>query len=255
MVNSDQTWVGWSSEYYNIAFLKFAKDWDIPKFVYGASIGADEWNFKNETNEIAKELLKNFTGISTREVSTVKYIKQYLGFNATYVLDPTMLIDKKYYLNIIDNYKNKNSIQIKNNCILIYKVAQRFNNMESFIRKAKSESGYQFIEILLYDKEYIEKFLYVINNCKAVITNSYHVTMFSIIFNKPFITFYSNHLGSGRFFTIRDIYGIKDRFFDEDENEIPDLKLLDTPLIMNSTNIDYYRNISLNYLKKNLNII
>ena len=252
MVSSDQTWRPWSSEYYNVAFLKFAKDWDIPKFVYGASIGKDNWFFTNETNEIGKNLLKNFTGISIREVGTIKYVKQYLDLNATFVLDPTMLIDKKYYLDIIDNYQEKKKFEIKNNCILVYKV-KMMDNMESFIRKAKNELGYEFISIRLFDIEYIEKFLYVLNNCKAVITNSYHATLFSIIFNKPFIAFYSKELGSERFFTIRDIYGIKDRFFDINEN--PNLNLLNTPLIMNYTSIEYYRNISLNYLKKNLNII
>ena len=163
-----------------------------------------------------------------------------------------MLIDKKYYLDIIENYQNKNKTQINNNSILIYRV-KTMNNMDSLIRKAKYELGYKIIEIRLFDKEYIEKFLYVLNNCKAVITNSYHATIFSIIFNKPFIAFYSKKLGSERFFTIRDIYGIKDRFFDINEN--PDINLLNTPLIMNTTSIDYYRSISLNYLKKNLNII
>ena len=250
MVSSDQTWRPWSSEFYNIAFLEFAKDWDIPKFVYGASIGLDYWFFENKTNEIAKNLLKDFTGISTREISTLKYIKQYLGLDATYVLDPTMLIDKKYYLQIIDNYQNKNII--KSNYILKYKV-ERMNNMESFIKKAIYELGYEMIEVNLFEKDYIEKFLYVLNNSKAVITNSYHATIFSIIFNKPFVCFHNKKIGSSRFDTIRDIYGIKDRFFDE--NETPDLNLLNTPLIMNNTSIDYYRDISLNYLKKNLNIL
>ena len=67
MVNSDQTWRKWSNEYkyfYDIAFLKFAEKWDIPKFVYGASLGRNICEYNESDKEIAKLLIKNFSGIS-----------------------------------------------------------------------------------------------------------------------------------------------------------------------------------------------
>ena len=51
---------------------------------------------------IIKILLKNFTGVSVREKNSVELINKYLGIKPLFVLDPTLLIDKKYYLNIID---------------------------------------------------------------------------------------------------------------------------------------------------------
>jgi hypothetical protein len=48
MVNSDQTWNGvlkYIDNIYNVGFLKFAENWTIPRFVYGASLGVDIGSF------------------------------------------------------------------------------------------------------------------------------------------------------------------------------------------------------------------
>jgi hypothetical protein len=257
MVNSDQTWRNWSSysspsQFYDIAFLKFSKNWKVPKFIYGASIGFDYWAFSKETDKIAKFLLKNFTGISFREMGTIKYAREHLGINSTFVLDPTMLINKKYYIEIINNYKNKNNFSLPDEYILTYKL-DKMRNMESFIRKVQYQLNYKIINIKLFDDDYIEKFLYGIYHCKGVITNSYHGTIFSIIFKKPFVVFLNSRRGNGRFKTIKEVYGIKDRFFNNLEK--PNLSLLNTPLKINYTSVNFYRNISIEFLKKNLNIM
>ena len=189
MVNSDQTWRKWSSDFYNIAFLKFSRNWNVPKFIYGASTGLDYWAFSKEIDKIAKYLLKNFTGISFREMSTVKYAKKHLGLNSTFVLDPTMLIDKKYYMEIINNYQNNNNLSNLKDYILTYKLG-KMRNMESFIRRVQYQLKYKIFNIKLNDNDYIEKFLHGIFHSKAVITNSYHATLFAIIFNKPFVVFF-----------------------------------------------------------------
>jgi hypothetical protein len=119
MVNSDQTWRKYNEKYfYDIAFLKFAKKWNIPKFVYAASFGMDKWNLNKKDKEIAKFLLKNFTGISVREKGSVKIVENHLGIKPIFVLDPTLLIDRKYYLKLIKNYKN--DILIDDNYIFVY---------------------------------------------------------------------------------------------------------------------------------------
>ena len=258
MVNSDQTWRKWSSylassQFYDIAFLNFSKNWAVHKFIYGASIGFDYWAFSKETDKIAKFLLKNFTGISFREMSTVKFAKEHLGINSTFVLDPTMLIDKKYFIEIINSYKKKikNDLYNLTEYFLTYKLGKN-KNMHSFIKRVENQLNYKIFNIKLYDNDYIEKFLYGIYNCKGVSTNSYHATIFAILFNKPFVVFLNSNRGNGRFQTIKEVFGIKNRFFNNSQK--PNLSLLNTPLKINYTSINYYRNISLEFLKKNLNI-
>ncbi len=81
MVNSDQSWRNFDEHFYDYAFLKFAKNWKIKKFVYGASLGFDYWNLNSEDEIIARQLLKDFKGISVREKGSVKLVKKHFRIN------------------------------------------------------------------------------------------------------------------------------------------------------------------------------
>ena len=65
--------------------------------------------------------------------------------------------------------------------------------------------------------------------------------------------FLNKYRGIERFKTIKEVYGIKDRFFNILQK--PNLCLLETPLKINYTSINFYRKISIEYLKKHLNVI
>ena len=214
IVNSDQTWRKWNTDFYDIAFLRFAKDWNVPKFIYATSIGFNKWSFNKTDENLAKILLKNFTGISVREKSLIEFIKKHLGFKAVYVLDPTLLIEKKYYLKIIEKYKN--GVNLNNNYLFTYRINHTIlkNAMNSLISKAQKKFGYALYNADRNDGEYIETFLYGIKNCKAVVTDSFHGTVFSIIFNKPFITF--KRKNDERLKTLGNLLGIQKRILNYD---------------------------------------
>ena len=205
MVNSDQTWRKFDKHFYDIGFLKFAYNWSTPKFVYGASFGFSKWNLSKSDKEIVKQLLKNFTGISVREKSAVNYVKSYLGIKPIFVIDPTLLayihieiinkeiknfffllvkvlilIDKKYYLNIIKDYK-QNSLIKEEKYIFTY-LFGRQKNIQKFIKYASKKLGYKIYAVRQRDNNSIKKFIYGIANSNAVITNSFHGTVFSIMF-------------------------------------------------------------------------
>ena len=93
MVNSDQTWNTCPKKYlFDYGFLRFAKNWPIPKFTYAASFAREKWPYSNDTNIIIKSLLKNFTGISLREKDSINEVENNLGIKPVFVLDPTFLI-------------------------------------------------------------------------------------------------------------------------------------------------------------------
>ena len=250
IVNSDQTWRHWDKNFYDIALLKFAEKWNIPKFIYGTSIGLNKWAFSKTDEKLAKNLLKNFTGISVREPYLTKLIKEHLGMEAQFVLDPTLLVEKKYYLNIIKDYKSY--INIKENYILTYNVnfknAQIKKKMNEFICEANIKLNYSIYNVKFQEEEYVEKFLFGIKNSNAVITDSFHGTIFSIIFNKPFISFKIEN--DERFNNLIDIFDLKGRIFEI--NEHPDINLLKQPLYINKAKLYKLKINSLKYLKKNL---
>ena len=253
MVNSDQTWRKLRKSnklFYDIGFLKFAQNWSIPKFVYGASMGYDKWFYTKSDEKIMEKLLKIFTGISVREKSLVNLVKIHFGVKPIFVLDPTLLIDKKYYLNIIKDYSENNFP--KGKCIFTY-IFRNETNTKSFIKYSSKKLGYKIYAVRVGQKNAIKKFIYGINNCNAVITNSYHGTVFSIIFKKPFITFLYKNSPKERLISLKDALKIKSRFYEY--NQTPDIRLLTTPLRINVNYLDSLRIKSINYLKKNLGLL
>ena len=155
------------------------------------------------------------------------------------------LIDKKYYLNIIKNFTNN----INYNYIFIYGLFLD-KIMLKFINKASKLLNYTIYDYVLNNQTNVENFLYLINNSKAVITNSYHGTIFSIIFNKPFISFNYEQTGKERMISLGKLFGCENRIFNY--NESPNYKLLNTSLKINDTLINLLRIESINFIKKNL---
>ena len=249
MVNSDQTWRNFKNKnVFDIAFLKFAKKWNIPKFVYAASLGTNKWGYNKKEEEIAKNLLKNFTGLSIRESCSIKLIKKHFGFKPILVLDPTLLINKKYYLNLIKNFKNDKIID--NTYIFIYTVRNNSRKFKNIINNICNK--YKTYLINIYSINQIQKFIYGIYNCKGVVTNSFHGTIFSIIFNKPFISFTKNINYDARFSSLKEIFNLSNRIIDSNSKSIPDYKLLEIPLNINKSLLNSLKTKSINFLKKNL---
>jgi hypothetical protein len=247
MVNSDQVWKHGNLFCFDIGFLNFSLNWNITKFIYGASLGSEIWKYKRNENIILKKLLKEFKGVSVREKGTIKLVKNHLNITPTLVVDPTLLIDKKYYLDLIKDYKNE--FCSNDSYIFIYKLG-KMRPMESFIKKTVKKLKYKLYRCTLFDKDYLKRFIYGIYHSKAVITNSYHGILFSIIFRKPFVAFNSKHRGNDRFITLKNIYGLKKRIVSKDNQ--PNISLLTGPFDVNMEIFDELKIKSIDYLKKNL---
>ena len=249
MVNSDQTWRKWDKTFYDVAFLKFAEHWNKTKFTYATSFGIEIWEYNKEDENIAKNLLKDFTGLSVREVNDVKLIEKYLGFKAQFVLDPTFLIDKKYYLNLIKNFKSEILTETNNNNFIFVYILIYSKVIQNYLQYVESKLKLKIFFLNIFKKNQVQEFLYGIINCKAVITDSFHGTVFSIIFNKPFISFQSSNIDS-RFNSLDEIFKIRNRIVNSDS--FPSISLLNQPLFINKAKLISLKKQSVNYLKRNL---
>ena len=231
MVNSDQTWRKFDENFYDYGFLKFAKKWKIKKIVYGASIGYDYWNFTEKEDKIMKALLNNFHGISIREEGSIKLIEKHLGITPSLVLDPTLLIDKKYYLDIIRNYKNKTNMKKK--YIFIYSVlySKEVLNLTQTSKDILDLDSYYFE---LNNTNSIQDFIYYLVKSNAVITNSYHGKTHAI----------------ERYNSIKNIFGVKDRLFEYQQKV--DIYQLTKPLNINYEKLNQLKSRSIEFLIKSL---
>jgi len=90
------------------------------------------------------------------------------------------------------------------------------------------------------------------NISKAVITDSYHGTLFSIIFNKPFISYINTNRGKSRFDTLIEIFNLSNRIIYPTNFKNANISLLLEPLNINLKLLNNLKKISINFLKKNL---
>ena len=208
IVNSDQTWRKYDKHFYDYGFLKFAENWKVKKFAYGASIGLDYWKMTKDDEQIAKNLLKDFSGISVREEGSIKLIKEHLG--------------------------------------IIYHSEDFIND----VKNASSILNYDIYFFNLNNNSKIQNFIYYMVKSDAVMTNAFHGTVFSIIFNKPFITIYNKSNAKERYNTLDYLFGIHDRLFIHGQQI--NIELLLKPLEIDYKHLNQFKANSINFLKSNL---
>ena len=121
---------------------------------------------------------------------------------------------------------------------------------ENYFHEVERKLNTKIFNITIYTENQVEEFLYGIINSKAVITNSFHGTIFSAIFNKPFVTFTYNGIKQSRFKTLNDVIKIENRIFDY--NSFPSISLLTQPLKLKRNKLKLLKVRSINFLSKNL---
>ena len=232
IVGSDQVWRRdfisgkwaecWKS--WRPLFLDFAKDWNVNKIAYSASYGTDEFKFNDVITEV-KQCLNKFDAISMREIDATNHIKKLTDRNDVInTCDPTMLLKKEDYISICKNIPNKESD-------LFAYILDKNVQIDNIICKAN-------VKKMTLKQNSVEDWLACYRDCKCVVTDSYHGVVFSIIFNKPFICVYNKGRGMSRFNTLIELFNIKDRFV-ENEQEV-NYKLLEE-----CPNVDYSKLVEL----------
>lgn len=225
IVGSDQVWrYNYSKDFgYNL-YLDFVST-SIKKIAYAASFGTDEWNecSEFETKKI-KKLIQRFDAISVRENSGIAICKNVFDVEALHLLDPTIIADKSIYENLLlsskikDDFKGTIATYIlddsKDKSIIIDNVSERLNiptrniylkNHPKNIFKLKSFSIKDFI----YPP--IQFWLKGIKESDFVITDSFHGTIFSIIFRKKFIVVSNKERGISRIQSILSTFSLENR--------------------------------------------
>ncbi len=181
---SDQVWSTISPSYY------LQMKGHFKRVAYAASFGGFDIINVFDRRKVSS-WMKSFDLITVREYEGVEICKG-LGCKATVVPDPTLLLDKKEYLSIADQSYNTGDKPY----ILLYLLGNTMNlEVKTIVEFARAHN----LEIKYvashgredeYEKIYptIEQWLALIRDAKYIITNSFHGTVFSLIFGIPFIT-------------------------------------------------------------------
>ncbi len=231
VVGSDQVWRPCYSPSIGNYFLDFLNtESNAKRIAYAASFGVDNWEYTKKQTEFVRPLAQKFDLITVRELSGVKLVENYLKCKATHVLDPTMLHDKNDYLNLV----NEPSVPLhKLEGELFCYVLDKKNELENIINRAENETGFKPYycnasrKVITHnDVEHldecvfppIEQWIKSFYDAKMVITDSFHGTVFSIIFNKPFWVVTNKERGETRFTSLLGIFGLENRIVNEKSN-------------------------------------
>lgn len=218
VVGSDQIWNPLLNKDTLNSFLDFAKNWNIKKIAYAASFGKDNMeDYSSDDIKKCSELAKLFDAISVREDSAVKLCREYLGVKAKHLIDPTMLLNKDYYMSIVEQVAKRENILLKyflikdqNKTMIEENIASRLLlKSYSAFNADGVDIGAENVEECIVNSplEWISSF----RDAEFVVTDSFHGTVFSIIFNKPFIIVIDDHINTIRFKSLLKIFGLEDR--------------------------------------------
>ena len=246
IVGSDQLWlpVNVVSDYYT---LNWVPD-NINKISYATSFGISK--IPDKYTDEYKKFLSRINYLSVREESGKKICDEY-GISSKVVCDPTILLTKEEW--------EQEAVQeriIADKYILCYFLGSNIEHRK-FAEKLKEKTGYKIVSLNHAD-EYVKysdtfaditpydigprEWINLIKNAEYVCTDSFHGTVFSLLFNKTFFDFRryseSNKMSTNsRIDSLLDLAGV-------DKNRI----------LTGNEDVDTVIKYKINYSKVNKNI-
>lgn len=221
ITGSDQVWNNMIIGYDNTYFLKFAKNKRTCS--YAASFGISE--IQTQFRAFYKAGLENIDYISVRENQGVTLVNKIAERDACLVPDPTLLLECEKWKKLIIKQNEKRRY------ILVYKIT-RAEKMLDFARKLSKKTGLPIVYIPNDLKDGIigtvkfnvgpQEWLGYIDNAEYVVTNSFHGTVFSIIFNKRFFCEVSLKVNpsTSRLMSLLQIFDLEERRIDKFSEEL-----------------------------------
>lgn len=233
VVGSDQVWNIRAKDCDPIFFLPF--NYSGKKVSYACSINDTDYTEKNLPSNLASEIC-DFDFISIREESGKNKLEQFIAKQKKVytLLDPTLLCNSSEY----DSLLNDRIVDGK--YIFLYNVWTSEAGIQAakFLSEKMNMPVYTIMtasnvkEINLLKKSGIlvdtvrtspSDFLNFFKYASYIVTESFHGTAFSLIFEKPFVCV-SNRTNDERLNNILTLVGLKDRYMKLGELQTYDLK-------------------------------
>ena len=199
----------WNKNMLDTSFMLDFVTNDKLKIAYAPGMSTD--SLESHHAEIIEPCVKDIHYISCREFNGSKVLSEMLDKEVPVVLDPTLLLDESQWTGFANPIEG---VELPDSYIFCY-----FCGEEKFARKKAIElkkiTGMPIITISNVSGRFTfadyhfgdfnklnigpREFLYLIKNAKYVCTDSFHGTVFSVIFQKEFFSFQ-------RFFSKKNIF-------------------------------------------------
>lgn len=202
ITGSDQVWNVYTMKNDGSFYLDF-----IPlgkrKIAFGSSFSIKKIPIQYHTQ--IKKYLSQYSAIGVRENSGCEFIKSLNlpeEIEIKNVCDPTLLLSSDEYHTIA----LKSKLIIDGEFILVYMLNYAFNPKPAITEATRLAAKYFECKVVLigvnhlsYDGKVIYKndfgpseFCWLFEHAKYVVTSSFHGTMFSVIYRKPFVSIVSS---------------------------------------------------------------
>lgn len=208
VTGSDQVWRPcYNSATLEDCFLRFVNNDRCKKVAYAASFGVDAWEYTPCQTQSCAELAKNIGAISVREESGVVLCREHLGVNAVETLDPTLLLSSDDYNAVCSDVPRED-----NPFIAAYILDDDDEKQEIFnnISVEKSMPIRRFYATRDGGLS-VEQWLAMFRDASFIVTDSFHGTVFSIIYNKDFVAISNSERGASRFESLLSKFRLENR--------------------------------------------
>lgn len=220
VVGSDQVWrpmYSWGLSNY---FLDFTKGRSVRRVAYAASFGTDKWEFTTRQTKECAAFARMFDAVSVREDSGVGLCAKYLGVQSIRLSDPTMLLDQKDYIRVIESEDYQDigfglltyildATKDKWKAIQMVSETLGLASFKVMPEEQFHRVGPDRIDRCIYPS--VSTWLRGFRDADYVVTDSFHGTVFSILFEKPFIVIANHSRGLSRFTSLLKVYGLESR--------------------------------------------
>ncbi len=217
MVGSDCVWNCDAFSLDTAYLLDFTDDND-KKINYASSFACDD--IPEDHKAVFSENLSKFETLSVREIRGRELIKELTGKDATVVLDPTLAKDSYFWSKIASESK----IKFSGDYVFVaeYAISPALINDAEKLSKQYGLPIYclyppkgKSIHAKIFLKASPQDVLYLIQNAKFILTDSYHMMIFSINFGKDFFAYQTptNLPAISKYYSILQLLNLEERLF------------------------------------------
>lgn len=215
LVGSDQVWnpevTGGLDDVYLLKFGNAQK-----RISYASSMGSH--CLSQEERSRFKKALAAFSAVSVREEYAGDQLREITGHDIRVVVDPTLLLAEEDWR---EAFKLQPDPKRSRPYILTYFVGGNINTYQNHVKQYADVMGLPIWNIQAHSKRYqcverpiygitVEELLRYIDQADLVITDSFHGTVFSLIFKKKFVSL-PNRSNPVRVQNLLRLAGVEDR--------------------------------------------
>ena len=192
IVGSDQVWNLKCQGHDSAFFLDFVED-ETKRVAYAASFGT--FDVEKEDEKFYNEYIARFSAISVRETRGIDLVKSLANKTAVTCMDPVLLVGREYWVSKSDCRNLPH-----HDYIFVYQLGHG-GHLPSYVKDLKRATKLKVIYVTGHlgnmfhysfcDKNESsvspERFLALLSHAKYVVTNSFHASVLSILFERQFL--------------------------------------------------------------------